>query len=142
MKIRSSQEFICKHHIFIISKQNNKPILSFSWDIFLQVIGWLIFSFGLIGTVTSSVALLSKRVPITPVSKLESPENTQRPSTEEGLSGAEPETPDAISTVEQDDQQNSNEFELYNRVQISPKSEPNNVPHEEEEEEDEGIDGR
>lgn len=87
------------------------------------------------------MALLSKQVPITPVSKLENHENTQRPSTEEGLS-AEPETPDAISTVEQDDQQNSNDFELYNRVQISPKSEPNNVPQQEEEEEDEGIDGR
>lgn len=88
----------------------------------------------------SSVALLSKRVPITPVTKLENPDYTHRQNTEEDVSVAEPETPDAISTVEQQEQPNSNDFELYNRVRITSKDEPNNVPQEEEE--DEGIDGR
>lgn len=87
------------------------------------------------------LSLLANKAPITPVTKLESPTNTQRPrNIEEGgsRSVSQPETPDSISTAEQDDQHN-NDFEMYNRVQISPKAEPNNVP---EEEEDEGIDGR
>ncbi|XP_063708643.1 sensory neuron membrane protein 1-like [Culicoides brevitarsis] len=111
------------------------------WDIFLRVIGWLIFSFGILGAAISTLAILARRVPITPEPKM------QRQNTESELPhSAESETPDSISTVERED----NEFELYNRVNLSraenevetTSNHDTAAATKEEEEEDEGIDGR